>query len=118
MACLEAKSRLEVGCRDRLHPGSALHHWTVVGCRGWSRYVEGVLGFLVSCFLVSWFLGFEVVWFLGFRFLGSKVSRIYHSSMSYFLIDIDHMSKISKMLLDTSKNSRIIEVMVFWFSLP
>ena len=32
----------------------------VVGCRGGSRHVEGVLGFLVSWCLVSWFQSFSV----------------------------------------------------------
>ena len=43
---------------------------TSFGCRGGSRYVEGVLGFLVSWFLgllVSWFLSSLVVWFLAFE---------------------------------------------------
>ena len=77
----------------------------VVGCKGGSRYVEGcwgllylkmekcfgflVLGFLVSCFLVYWFIGF-------------KVSKIYQISISCFLIDIDHISKLFKILLNGS----------------
>ena len=48
--------------------------YRVVVCRGGSRYVEGVLGFLVFGF---WFLGVEgVIGFLvfGFWFLGFLVS--------------------------------------------
>ena len=36
----------------------------MVGCWGWSRYVEGYEGCLG--FLVFWFLGFLVSWFLSF----------------------------------------------------
>ena len=66
----------------------------VVGCRGGSQYVEGVLGslvplflgfgflgFLVVGFLVCWFLGFEVVWFIGCCLLGFEVSRLYQTSI-------------------------------------
>ena len=65
-------------------PCSLVSPKRMVGCRGGSRYVEGVLGFLVSwflAFLVSKLLGFLVVWFLFFaflvssKFLGFKVSK-------------------------------------------
>ena len=59
---------------------------------------------------VSWFLSF---WFLGFWFLGFLVSAnllcvqkicvtYYQIFISCFLIDIDLISKISKILLDGS----------------
>ena len=58
-------------------------------------------------FLVSWFLGFLVSKFLGFLF--SKLSKFqrsnipyYQISISCFLIGIDFISKIFKILLDGS----------------
>ena len=69
---------------------------------GGSRYVEGVLGFLVSWFLVSrflvsWFRSFVVSRFLGywFQYFKDLPTIPFH----VFLIEIDPISKI---LLDGS----------------
>ena len=80
----------------------------VVEGRGGSRYVEGVLGFLVSwfhSFLVSWFLGLKVSWcqrFLVSWFRSFKVPKIYQIAISCSLEDIDPISKSFKILLDGS----------------
>ena len=47
----------------------------MVGCKGGSRYVEGVRGFLVSWFSVVGFLNFKIVGFLASKFLVFKVSK-------------------------------------------
>ena len=92
----------------------------MVWCKGGSRYVEGYgdkfLGFLVSVFsFVHWFIGFlvsELLSFLVYRFLGFLVSELigfkvswfqsfkvsmvpyYQNAISFFLEDIDPISKI------------------------
>ena len=62
-------------------------------------------GFLVSrfqSFLDSKFLGSLVSEFRGLEFLGFEVARIYQMSISYFLEEIDAVSKIFKNLSDGS----------------
>ena len=66
----------------------------------------GVLGVLVSGFLVFWFLGFKVSWFLG-----SKVSNIYQVSIPSFLEDIDPISRTFKNLYKADR--QILSVTVF-----
>ena len=51
----------------------------VVGCRGGSRYVEGIGG------SVSWFVGFLASWLLGFWFLGFLGSWFQIVEVSRFL---------------------------------
>ena len=79
----------------------------IMGCRGGSVYVKGVLGFWGFGFLVSKILGFLVSKILGVlvsTFQSFKDSTIpyYQISISCFLVDIDRTSKTLKILLDGS----------------
>ena len=64
----------------------------VVGCRGGSRYSEGV----PSRF---WLLDF---WCLGLWSLGFEASKIHQRFIQCFLEDIDPVSKVFKILEDDS----------------
>ena len=77
---------------------------TPVGCRGGSRYVEGCPGFSylqikkLLVLLVSWLLGFKISFmFLCFQ---KRFVTWHQVSISCFLMDIDLISKILKILLD------------------
>ena len=78
------------------------------------KKISKLLGFLVSCFLVCWFLGFKVSKFLGFAacwFLGFQVSKFlrfkslilyYQIVIAGFLEDINPICRVSKEVLDGS----------------
>ena len=66
------------------------------------------LDFLVSCFVVSWFLGFNVSLFQNFKHsyhvLGALLVPYYKISISCSLEDIDPISKIFKNILNGSSD--------------
>ena len=75
------------------------------------------IGFLVSCFLVSWFqdswlLGSKVSWFLGCWFLGFLVSNILGFKVSWFL-----GFKVSESFLASKIQESVNAFKIYWFDI-